>query len=87
MRKTFCTLKGLILVAATIGVVSLPGISSADAPSQGNHMECRYCLGNEEIGAGATPLLGKMSIPEYRDRQAIVQSSSVALNLDLNPKK
>ena len=87
MKKTCSNLKALIVVIVLIAILALPGIASADDAKITNNNDYQYVLGVEELGAGATPLTGQISIPEYRARQAMVQSSPMSLDLDLSPIK
>jgi hypothetical protein len=89
MKKTYVTLKAWVVVMEIIVLGASPGVVSADAhnTNQTDYWTNYYGLSTEELGAGATPLTGTISVADYHARQAIVQSSLVALDLDLNPIK
>ena len=90
MKNTVVTLRALILVMALVVAVALPAAVSASGPSKKadtGYWTNSYGLSVEELGAGATPLAGKMSIAEYRASQAIEQNSVVSLDSNLVPIK
>jgi len=87
MKKTSIKLGALILVMVMITLAALPGIVSADS-GDANNTDSNYYwynLSTEEIGAGATPLTGEISVAEYHARQVIMWSSPVSLDINLKP--
>ena len=83
MKKMFRTLKALIPAIAMIAVVALPGAVSADSPNPNDYTW--YTLSMDELGAGATPSTGTISVADYHARERIMWASPIALDLNLNP--
>ena len=87
MKKTYIKLGALILVMVMIALAALPGAVSADSgdANKTNSDYYWYTLSIDELGAGATPLTGEITVAEYHARQLIIWSSPISLDLNLNP--
>jgi hypothetical protein len=84
MKKMFRTLKALIPVVAMIAVVALPGAVSADSGNASKDYYW-YNLSPDELGAGATPSTGTISVANYHARELIMWASPIALDMNLDP--